>query len=90
MSDNGDQAPKRELTPMERFVGIEKAKHHAGMINAAYNVIVYPAVWFRENVSSNSFYELIVSSIMKQNIFCLVILCQSNFTCLALHLEVVW
>ena len=52
MSDNGDQeAPKRELTPMERFIGIEKAKHHSTMINTAYSVFVYPAVWFRENVS---------------------------------------
>jgi hypothetical protein len=54
MTESGDQevaAPKHELTPLERLVGLEKAKLHTTLANGAYNAFVWPAVWFKENVS---------------------------------------
>jgi len=67
MSDNEDQAPKRELTPMERLIGLEKVKKHSTMINTAYSVFVSPAVWFRENVSV--MFVMFISCKLKKNIF---------------------
>jgi hypothetical protein len=48
--EGGEAAPKRELFAIERFLGIEKTKLHSRVINAGYNLLVWPAVWFRENV----------------------------------------
>ena len=51
MSENGDvDAPKRELSTAERHFGVEAVKAKPAVLNAAYKLIVAPAVWFREKV----------------------------------------
>ena len=50
MSEDSD-AVKSDLSTSERWLGVEKAKLNSKLLNAGYSVLVYPAVWFRENVS---------------------------------------
>jgi len=50
MSEEGEGEAKRQLSTSERLLGVDKAKLNARLLNTTYNICVYPAVWFRENV----------------------------------------